>query len=1000
MKKLITALFCSLIGGTALAQWTPTTVKRGSVFEPSLIQPQYKLDINMIRNQLKNAQETGTNAQAIEILLPTLKGKVERFAVYSFPVVVKELADQYQLGSYVGVGIDDPTKYLRFSVSPNDFQSMIIKGGEYEFIEPSKSDKTIYTVHPKSKPTNGKSFICSTDENPIAKQEIDELLEKGKSFTNQPTNFAKSSDKKYRTMRLVVSVTGEYAQKFGGTIAGALAQVNATLTRVNGVFEKDFALHLNLQNFPNVIYLNGATDPYSNPDVGTAPGNSNNANGWNVQLQQTLSVNVGSANYDIGHLFGDSGGGGNAGCIGCVCIDPTGTPATSLSRQKGSGYTSPGDGNPSGDNFDIDYVAHEIGHQLGGNHTFSHAIEGSGVNVEPGSGSTIMGYAGITGATTDVQAHSDPYFHNVTIRQVQTNLISKTCDVETTTNNNPPVIAALPSYTIPKGTAFVLTASATDPENDPLTYTWEQVDSGMTSAQTINKTNLGTTTYGASFRSFTPTTSPTRYFPKFSSVLAGVLDNSLDTWESTSQVARSSKFAVTVRDNNASSTQQQTQYAEQTITVGADGPFKINNTSAYLYSNVVNTITWDVANTASGAYNSPNVKIDYSVDNGVNWTVLSASTANDGTENINMPASLNGQFVALRISSIGNVFYALKKMMVTTQSACGSAVTGINVTNITSSAATVNWAPVSGATSYAIQYKKTSDATWLQTTSTTNTVNLPSLSSSSTYEVQVASICGTQGPFSASTIFSTAAVSYCTSASLNAQYEYISNVTLTNASTSVMTNSTGASTYSNFTTNTALQANLVPSGNYGLSVNITNPDYDAVVAYIDFNNNGTFESSERILNFPVAVPSAPVTGSFTIPSTAVQNQPLRMRVILFYGGINNAGVSLPASYVCGTYNYGETEDYNVVISSNLSTGEVSGQKNDISIYPNPATDFLNVTKVSDKAMYKIYSAAGQLVSSGNILSGKINVSSLIKGAYVISIEDKGKEKFNSKFIKK
>lgn len=1006
MKKLITALFCSVLGASALAQWTPTAEKRGSVFEPSSILPQYKLDINMIRSQLKNAQESGTDAKAVEILLPTLRGKIERFAVYSFPVVVKELADQYQLGSYVGVGIDDPTKYLRFSVSPNDFQSMIIKGDEYEFIEPSKTDKTIYTVHPKSKPSAGKSFICNTDEDPIAKQEIDALLEKGKSFTNQPTNFAKSSDKKYRTMRLVVSVTGEYSQKFGGTVAGALAQINATLTRVNGVFEKDFALHLNLQNFPNVIYLNGATDPYSDPAVGTAPANSSNATGWNVQLQQTLSVNVGSANYDIGHLFGDSGGGGNAGCIGCICIDPTGTPATSLSRQKGSGYTSPGDGNPSGDTFDIDYVAHEMGHQLGANHTFSHNIEGSGVNMEPGSGSTIMGYAGITNA--NVQLHSDPYFHVASIVQVQQNLLSKTCDNEIVIANSPPTIAALPTYTIPKGTAFVLTASATDPENDPLTYTWEEYDdagaivNNQITGGPITASNLGNTTYGASFRSVAPSTSPTRYFPKLSSVLNGVLNYSNNNWESVSNVARVSKFAVTVRDNSTagSGTQQQTQSALQTINVGDNGPFKINNTSAYLYSNVTNTITWDVANTASAPYNSPNVKIDYSADNGVTWTVLSASTANDGTENITIPGSLNGQFVALRISSIGNVFYALQKMLVTTQASCGNAVTGLNVTNITSSAATVNWAPVNGAASYVIQYKKTTDTTWMQTTSTTNTVNLPSLTSSSAYEVQVASVCGTQGPFSASTIFSTSAVPYCTSASVNSQYEYISNVTLSNAGTTLMTNSTGASTYSNFTTNTALQANLMPGGSYGLSVNIANPDYDAVVAYIDFNNNGTFESSERVLNFPVAMASAPITGSFTIPSTAVQNQPLRMRVILFYGGSNNVGVSLPASYVCGTYNYGETEDYNVVVSNNLSTGEVSGQKNEISIYPNPATDFLNVTKVSDKATYKIYSSAGQLVSNGNIVSGKINVSSLIRGTYVISVEDKGRETFISKFIKK
>ncbi|KPH12343.1 reprolysin-like metallopeptidase [Chryseobacterium sp. ERMR1:04] len=1001
MKKLLTLLFCSLIGGSAVAQWSPAGIKRGSDIDPSLAQPKYKLDLNKIKSQLKNAKETGANAQAVEILLPTLRGKMERFAVYSFPVVVKELADQYELGSYVGVGIDDPSKYLRFSLSPNDFQSMIINGGSYEFIEPSKSDKTIYELHAKSKPTGGKSFLCSTNESPAVKQQISELLEKGQSFTNQPTDFSKMSDKKYRTMRLVMSVTGEYTQYHGGTVAGALAAINNTMTRVNGVFEKDFALHLNLQNYTNVIFTDPTNDPYSDAAAGAG-------GAWNQELQGALTSMVGNINYDIGHLFGASGGGGNAGCIGCVCLDPVGTGYDPVAGYgKGSGFTSPADGIPQGDNFDIDYVAHEMGHQLGANHTFSKSLEGTGVNQEPGSGSTIMGYAGITGATTDVQPHSDAYFHIASIKQVQTNLIAKTCDVETAITNNPPVIAALPSYTIPKGTAFVLTASATDPENDPMTYTWEEVDNASV---IINKTNLGTTTTGASFRSVSPSISSTRYFPKLSSVLAGVLNNSLDTWESTSQVARGSKFAVTVRDNNPAIAQQQTQYAEQSITVGAAGPFKISNASAYLYTNATNTLTWDIANTAAAPYNSPNVKIDYSIDSGVNWTVLAASTANDGSEVISVPASLNGQFVAVRVSSIGNVFYALKKMMVATQVACGSAVTGVNVSNVTSSVATVNWAPVTGATSYVIQYKKTADTSWQQTTSTTGSVNLSGLSSSSTYEVQVASVCGSQGPFSSSVIFSTAVISYCPIFATNSpQFEYISNVKITNGATTLLNNNSGPSNYTDYTTNTALQTSLLPGVPYTFSMTIATPDYDTALVFIDYNNNGIFDPAERVFNYPINLPTGPITGNFTVPSTAVTNQPLRMRVILYYAGqfgadgtTSQVGFSLGSGYAgCGTFGYGEAEDYNVVITGALGTNDIAANPKDgIQIYPNPVSDILNVTKVSDKATFKIYSAAGQLVNSGNINSGKINVSELVKGGYVITIEEKGKDLFKSKFIKK
>ncbi|VXA97613.1 MULTISPECIES: reprolysin-like metallopeptidase [Chryseobacterium] len=991
MKKLITALFCGLMGTVAFGQWTPAQPQRNSSKKITEFKSYYKLDLAQLQEKLKNAQEMGRNSKFVEISLPTLSGKIERFAVYSFPVVVKELADKYQLGSYVGVGIDDPSKYLRFSVAPNDFQSMIINNGEHEFIDAQDDSKTIYGVHPKTINTKGKSFVCSTDEGLGAIKDIEEMSKTGNSFTNQPTDFSKMSDKKYRTMRLAMSVTGEYTQFFGG-VAGALAQINATMTRVNGVFEKDFALHLNVLSYPALIYDDPATDGY---DTVTDPYSFPST--WNLTLQQKLTQVVGNDNYDIGHLFGASGGGGSAGCIGCVCINPT----TSVPRGKGSGITSPATGSvnptaanpPAGDTFDIDYVAHEMGHQLGANHTFSHALEPSGVNMEPGSGSTIMGYAGITGGpATDVQPNSNAYFHKASITQVQTNLNNKTCDVETTVNNNPPVIAALPTYNIPKGTAFVLTASATDTENDPLTYTWEQVDNASV---TINSTNLGSTTTGASFRSFTPTTNPTRYFPKLASVLNGVLDNANSGWESVSKVARTTKFAVTVRDNNPDPAQQQTQFAEQTIVVGDVGPFRIF--TQFANTSAPTAIEWDVAGTTAAPYSVANVKIDYTTDNGTTWTVLFASTPNDGTENFTFPASLSGQTVKLRISSIGNVFYAVSTVQVSQFAPCSAAApASVAVSNITANGATVSWAPVSGAT-YVIRYKKVSDTTWQQTTSTSPYVVLSGLSEQALYEVQVAVVCsGNTGAYSSSVNFTTKAeINYCDASTLTGNSLSISNVTFAN-----INNTSNAAPYTNFTANPALQINLVKGTQYPISITSTITHYNAVAVFIDYNRDGVFTDNERAYNFPTALAGS-YTGSITVPATAIENQILRMRVILINAGQSNVGASIGATLTCGTnFTHGEVEDYNVVVAGSLSTNESSNFKDGIQIYPNPATDFLNVTKVSDKATYKIYSAAGQLVGNGNINNGKINVSSLIKGAYVISIEDKGKESFNSKFIKK
>ncbi|MBS1572217.1 MAG: fibronectin type III domain-containing protein, partial [Bacteroidetes bacterium] len=648
MKKLFTFWLLLFMYTMSIAQWSPATFgKEGN--STSSKDLYYKLNLNELRAKLKSAQEMGRNSKPVVVSIPTLDGKIENYNVYSFPVVVSELAEKYQLGSYSGVAVNDPTKSIRFSVAPNDFQCMMVVNGEYQFIDPVDKNLGIYKVHPKSKPSvGGKAFVCSTKEDVAYQEQMKQLYAKGNNFSNNPADFSKSSDKKYRTLRLAMSVTGEYTQYFGGTVAGALTAVNATLTRVNGVYEKDFALHLNLQNFPQLIYTNPATDPYSP---------SAQMNNWNLELQQNLTATIGNAAYDIGHLFGADGGGGNAGCIGCICIDP----ANANSKQKGSGFTSPADGIPQGDNFDIDYVAHEMGHQVGANHTFSHQLEGAGVNVEPGSGSTIMGYAGITGPNTDVQAHSDAYFHTVSIGQVQTNLIAKTCDVETPITTDPPVIAALPTYNIPKGTAFVLTGAATTLVNNAtMTYVWEERDNATVA---INKTNLGNTTSGASFRSIMPSINSTRYFPRLSSVLNGVLNNANNLWEAVSTVARTQNFAFTVRDNNPTSNQQQTQTATQQIIVGNDGPFKVNTTA--VTNNAPTTITWNVVNTTAAPYNVANVKIDFTSDNGTTWTVLSASTPNDGTESLTFTGLTNGQTVKIRVSAIGNVFYAVSSAVVT-----------------------------------------------------------------------------------------------------------------------------------------------------------------------------------------------------------------------------------------------------------------------------------------------------------------------------------------------
>lgn len=974
MRKLLLFVILFLVISKFDAQnyWQESNFSGKTTRKHSSKSKFYKLDIDQLNLYLNDTPSINDKSKKEKIIkIPTSDGKIERFSVKSFPVMDVELATKYNLGSYIGVGIDDPNKTIRFSTAPNDFQSMIIKNGVYEFIEPANTEKNVYVLFNKSKKSD-KGFFCKTNESLEKRKEINNLVSAGNKKVNSLDYRIQSSDKKYRTLRLALSVTGEYTAYFGGTVSGALAAINATLTRANGVMEKDLAIHLNLINNTTIIYTNATTDPYSP---------SSSMDNWNTELMNTLRTVVGNANFDIGHLFGASGGGGNAGCIGCICSNDTTLDQGSPVAYKGSGYTSPADDIPSGDNFDIDYVAHEMGHQLGANHTFSHDLEGTGVNMEPGSGSTIMGYAGITGASTDVQAHSDPYYHFASIDQIQANLASTTCDVETTIVNNPPTITPLTNYTIPKSTAFVLSASATDPESNPLTYTWEQVDDA---SEKISDANLGNTTSGASFRSIIGTSNSTRYFPKLSTVLSGNLKNLAD-WEAVSTVSRVSNFMVTVRDNDVSGAQ--TQSANQQITVGNDGPFSI--TSSLVYNNANIPFTWNVVNTNSAPYNVANVKIDYTTNNGASWTVISNSTPNDGSEIFDFSSFATNANLKIRVSAIGNVFYTIKSLTVTEAANCdGTAPTTISVSSITTSSAQISWGTILNAT-YSLRYRKLGDTNWTTVTTSNPSYLVNGLTIDTSYEVQVAAICsGVTGTYSASNNFSTLGITYCTLKSLDNSFEYIANVTL-----GTMSNNSLESFYTDYTTDSSKFITLVKgSTNNTLSVTKAWTDpldkYDeSVSAWIDFNQDGIFDSTEKIMGTP-RNQQTPVSVTFTVPSDAILGAS-RLRVLM-------TDIDSPSS-ACGEVDYGEVEDYMVNITSNLAADNFS--KNKLQIFPNPASDILNITKVSNSANYNIYNTSGQLVSQGKISNNKVNVSKLAKGIYFIEVQEKGQSS-KAKFIKK
>ncbi|MBL4594018.1 MAG: zinc-dependent metalloprotease, partial [Flavobacteriales bacterium] len=410
---------------------------------------------------------------------------------------------------------------------------------------------------------------------------------------------------------------------------------NTTMTRVNGVYETDFAITMVLiANTDDVIYTNAGTDPYG-------------AGSLNTELQSTLTSVITEANYDIGHLVHqETNSNGNAGCIGCVCVD----------GQKGSGFTS--HVIPTGDNFDIDYVAHEMGHQFGGNHTFTQGFfpEGTGAQLEPGSGSTIMGYAGITGAS-DVQAHSDDYFHYFNIEQI-TNYVSGTgCQTTSALVNAAPVTNAGNDYTIPHSTAFILEGNATDADaGDILTYCWEQGDEGFESKTSVEPApNSG---MSPSFRSLPPTISPYRYMPKLIDVVAG---NLTTQWETVQTQAGIMNFALTVRDNVNGGGQNNIDKMMVTVD-GASGPFEVTSQSTNVTWTIAatETVTWNVANTTAAPVSTPNVDIFLSIDGGLSfWKTLALGVPNNGSANITVPWNTATNNARVMIRGAGNIFYAV-----------------------------------------------------------------------------------------------------------------------------------------------------------------------------------------------------------------------------------------------------------------------------------------------------------------------------------------------------
>ena len=624
----ITILFLSFYGAAQNSYWKDKDLN-GAIKKDALERfnlkggKAFSLDEKLFKREFEQ-QGIGNKSQRI-VYFPNENGALMAYKVEESQLFSKQLAEKYpSIKSYKGVGITNRNERIRFSVSPKGIQSMITapdKNGAL-FMQKGKGETyLLYKGGDHTSKDNG--FICRTTA---------KIMELQPSLTARLVD-----DQTLRKFRIAIAASGEYTTYHGGTKADALAAINATLTRVNGVFERDLGVTLELiANTDEVIYLDPGTDPFTGS--------------LSSQAQNTFTTVIGETNYDIGHLFNqkDNTLDGNSGFIGAVCRD----------NRKGSGYTTFSD--PEGDTFDIDLVAHEIGHQFGANHSFSHLSEGTLVQVEPASGTTIMGYAGITGVN-NVQSNSDDYFHYISIVQIRDYLQTISCGEVVGLTNTPPALVPGEDYIIPKGTAFVLTGNASDADvADVISYTWEQIDNGVVTKATFGPTNPS----GAMFRSLPPTVSPQRYFPRLDRVLTGDLTQTNpslgEAWETVANAERNLNFSLTVRDNALNGGQLVSDEVSVSVINGA-GPFRVSSQgiTTSLVAGQVQNITWDVADTNLAPISAATVDIFLSIDGGLTFPiVLHENAPNNGSHSVVVPGVSTTE-ARIMVKASDNIFFAV-----------------------------------------------------------------------------------------------------------------------------------------------------------------------------------------------------------------------------------------------------------------------------------------------------------------------------------------------------
>ncbi|WP_043129058.1 reprolysin-like metallopeptidase [Aeromonas media] len=560
------------------------------------------------------------------LALPLPDGKEVTFSLQPYDLLPADLAAKYPgIRTFKGHDEANPVETGRVDLGPQGFHAMFSHQGRMVFVDPLRNGE-------------GYAVYYQQDAHSRLEEEADRVIGSKAGTLARQVLVDGNERKRYV---IAISAAGEYTQYHGGTVEAGLGAITTLLNRVNEVYQRDVAAEFQLASGNDtIIFTDAATDPFFNGDDPSGSGLSD----VDVNMQvQAVAQTQGLGAFDIGHVV-NTGGGGLAG-LGVLCT-----------ADKSAGMT--GSSNPVGDAFFIDYVAHEIGHQFGADHTFNGTTGSCGGGNreasqawEPGSGSSIMAYAGICGEE-DLQANSLPYFHSKSIEQMRAHMATvSSCGTTQSLTNNAPQVAAGNDHVIPANTPFVLKGAGTDLDNDALSYTWEQIDLGTESFSVASMVDDGSRPL---FRFVAPTSVPERTLPSLPSLLTNTLAKG-EAWPATN---RDLNFRLTARDGKGGVSSDDMKI--QVVNTGKAFALTSHLVTP-LAAGQTQTIDWDVAGTNAAPINCSKVDLYMTRDEGVNWTLLAGGQPNSGSASVAIPAGSDGT-ARLKVACSDNLFFAISPL--------------------------------------------------------------------------------------------------------------------------------------------------------------------------------------------------------------------------------------------------------------------------------------------------------------------------------------------------